>query len=99
MMRRAVVLAVLVGLAVLVAACSGDDDGGSNPAASASASTSTAGVTTTAATGDDVELADGRLVIPAQNVGAVDLTTLPVGDDHVVTDAPGVGDLYLCSQF
>lgn len=55
--------------------------------------------TTTGVTGDDVELAGGRLVVPAQNVGDVDLTRLPVGDDSISTTGPAQGMLYLCPEF
>jgi hypothetical protein len=56
---------------------------------------------TTADTGtefEDVSLDRGETVIPGQNVGDVDLTSLPLGDDNV-SDEPGVGDLYLCPEF
>lgn len=93
--------AALITMAVLVAACSssGDDDAATTSTAPADTTPSTVEVTTTtAATTQDVVLADGRLVIPGQNVGGVDLTALPVGDDATV-DAPTVGGLYLCPNF
>lgn len=44
---------------------------------------------------EDVSLFGGATVIPGQNVGEVDLTRLPLGDDNV-SEEPKVGHLYLC---
>ena len=94
-------LVVLVLLGGGLAACS-DDDGGEAAATSEAegASTTDGGAATTVTTtgGEDVVLADGRTTIPAQNVGDVDLTRLPVGDD-LIADAPTPGELYLCEGF
>ena len=101
-MRKAIL--VCGALVVLAAAC-GDDGGGSASTTTTTApaertTTTTEVVTTTTAAGttEDVVLADGRLVVPGQNVGDVDLTRLPVGDDSLV-DSPEVGGLYLCPTF
>lgn len=81
-MRRLIGLAGVLALMAGVAIACGDD--GSDPVASTE--------------GDDLVLADGRLVIPAQNVGDVDLTHLPVGDE-LTSDSAEVGHLYLCDSF
>ena len=91
---------VMVTMVLVVAACGDDDDddAGGTPAGTGDPAAST--TTTEAETEfEDVVLADGRLTIPGQNIGDVDLTALPVGDDHVVTDAPAAGDLFLCDTF
>jgi hypothetical protein len=98
-----ILLAVLAALALLAAACSddsGDDaDGDTTTSEAAATDDSTATDDTEAEdTGEVITLADGRTTIPAQNVGDVDLTALPVGDD-LRSDAPEVDHLYLCSTF
>jgi hypothetical protein len=103
-MRKLVGLGAVLALMAVVAVACGDDGGdgaSSTSAAPVESTTSTVAETTTtaaAATPEDLVLADGRLVIPGQNVGDVDLTHLPVGDDSL-TDGPEVGGLYLCDAF
>jgi hypothetical protein len=104
-MKRLIGLsAVLVLMGVAAIACGDDGAGTASTAAPPSADSTLAtpdAPTTSAATvteTEDVVLADGRLVIPGQNVGDVDLTHLPVGDDSLV-DRPTVGGLHLCETF
>ena len=103
-MKRLIGLgAVLALMAAAAVACGGDDGAVTTTSASVStpvsASASDAPTTTGGAAADeDLVLADGRLVIPGQNVGDVDLTALPVGDDSLV-DTPTVGGLHLCDTF
>lgn len=98
--RIAGVVLVLVMCGAVAAACADDDGGSSVDAGVATTAGSPTSVATTAttATGDDVVLADGRTTIPAQNLGDVDLTRLPVGDD-LNSAAPEAGHLYLCEGF
>jgi putative cell wall-binding protein len=49
--------------------------------------------------GEDVVLADGRLRIPAIDIGDRDLGSLPVGDDLVSRTGAAEGRLFLCSSF
>ncbi|HYF45669.1 MAG TPA: YHYH protein [Acidimicrobiales bacterium] len=96
---------ILLALTLVVAAACGDDDGGGDTAEDTTTTTAVltdqGGATTTTAAppaGEDVVLADGRTTIPAQNVGDVDLTRLPVGDD-LIADGPTAGELFLCEGF
>jgi putative cell wall-binding protein len=59
----------------------------------------TCGVADDMLNGDDLVLAEGRMRIPAIDVGDADLTALPIGDDHIDRDSAQVGDLFLCSTF
>lgn len=79
--------ALIVTMAALVATGCGGNDGSESGTGSDSTTEF-----------EDVVLDDGATVIPGQNVGDVDLTKLPVGDDNVAEE-PAIGDLYLCPEF
>lgn len=97
--RYAAVLMVAAMTAVVVACSSDADPDSVATTQDAAADTTVAEVaTTTTVAVDDLVLADGRLTIPAQNVGDIDLTALPVGDD-LVGGGPAVGRLDLCDTF
>jgi len=96
--RWQLVLCVLAATALVAGACGDDDDDGDAAGETTDAPEGSTTTSTTAPAAEDVVLADGRTTIPGQNVGDVDLTALPVGDDHVA-DAPGVGNLFLCDTF
>lgn len=92
-------LIALVAVAAMAAACS-DDSGESSSDSTAADTSSTAadGTSTTGAAACEGDIELELVTIPCQNVGDVDLTTLPVGDE-LRSDAPEVGHLYLCDTF
>ena len=51
----------------------------------------------TPASAGALKLDNGRIVIPRQNIGAVDLTKLPIGDKKT-SSAPQRGHIWLCGQ-
>ena len=84
-------IALACATAIALAACGGDDD-----------EPSTAGPTTATKAAQpvrpDVRLAAGRTVVPAANVGEVNLARLPLGDRRIST-GPRRGRLWVCPEF
>jgi hypothetical protein len=90
-------MAAWSGVVALVLSACGSDGGGSATTTSAAAPSTTATSNVAAEVAEDVVLG-GRTVIAGEDVGAVDLTRLPVGDD-LTSDGPRAGHLYLCPTF
>jgi hypothetical protein len=99
---RSILILAAAG-ALVAAACA--DDGGSDDSATTDEVTDevtdeftdeAAGERTGSGdSGEDILLDNGRIVIPEQDVGDVDLTQLPIGDDKV-SEAPERGFVYVC---
>lgn len=81
---KATAFVVSLLLCSSVTACG--SDGGSDSGSTASEASEQGTIT----------IAGGKTTIPQQNVGDVDLTKLPLGDDHV-GQTPGIGELDLCN--
>jgi hypothetical protein len=54
-------------------------------------------VTPAAAQAKPLKLDDGKIVIPRRNIGSVDLTKLPIGDQAYSTTTAQRGSVYLCN--
>lgn len=99
--RLAAALALGALVVAVGAACSSDSATPESAPLTSTETTSTTeaeATTTTSVATEDVSLADGRLLVPGVNVGDIDLTALPVGDEHV-GQGQAVGSLDLCPTF
>ena len=93
-MNSRVALAWTCTTLVLALAACGDDKSDD----SKDASTTTGERTASQPKQADVKIDDGRITLRGADVGDVDLTKLPMGDDKL-SESPTKGELYLCPEF
>ena len=85
----------LLATGALVAAACGDDGDGSSSSTDEPVEEDTGDRTGNGDTGGAILLDEGRIVIPEEDVGDVDLSQLPLGDQKI-SEAPEQGFVYLC---